>query len=124
MRCLLALTLILATAFEIGTAQQGAEQASPRFDPATLTTVVDVAYPLQSIASGTVVLEVSLDDAGKITDVRVVRGILSLTEPAERAARQWKFQPAKLDGKPVASKALWLFPSFHRTLDRVFNSRD
>ena len=104
MRCLLASTLILATALDIGTAQQRTEQASPRFDPPTVTAVVDVAYPLQSVASGTVVLEVSLDDAGKITDVHVVRGIPSLTEPAERSVRQWKFQPARLDGKPVASK--------------------
>ena len=73
MRCLLASTLILATALDIGTAQQRTEQASPRFDPPTVTAVVDVAYPLQSVASGTVVLEVSLDDAGKITDVRVDR---------------------------------------------------
>ena len=68
MRCLLASTLILATTLDIGTARQGAEQASPRFDPPTVTAVVDVAYPLQSVASGTVALEVSLDDAGRITD--------------------------------------------------------
>jgi len=59
---------------------------------------------LQSVASGTVVLEVALDEAGKISDVRVVRGIASLTEPAERSVRQWKFRPAKMDGKPLPSK--------------------
>jgi TonB family protein len=66
--------------------------------------VTAVIYPLNSVASGTVVLEVSLDGAGKITDIRVVRGIASLTEPAEDSVRQWTFQPAKLNGKPVRSK--------------------
>jgi TonB family protein len=50
------------------------------------------------------VLEVSLDDTGKIADVRVVRGIPALTQPAERSVQQWKFQPAKLEGKAVPSK--------------------
>ena len=64
---------------------------------------------LQSVVSGTVVLEVSLDDTAKITDIRVVRGIASLTEPAERSVRQWTFQSAKLDGKPVSSKVVVAF---------------
>lgn len=101
---------LLATAFFLGERTRdwrssARRQASPaRFDPPVVTTVVDVAYPLQSVASGTVVLEVSLDEFAKITDVRAVREIPSLTEPAERSVRQWKVQPAKLDGKPVASK--------------------
>lgn len=104
MRASLATVFILASALAIGAARQGDKQAPPCFDPPVVTTVVDVAYPLQSVASGTVVLEVSLDEFGKITEVRAVREIPSLTEPAERSVRQWKFQPAKLDGKPVASK--------------------
>jgi outer membrane biosynthesis protein TonB len=55
------------------------------------------------------VLEVSLDETGKITDIRVVRGIASLMEPADRSVRQWKFQAAKLDAKPVFSKIVVAF---------------
>jgi TonB family protein len=77
---------------------------SPRFDPPAVVSTVEAIYPLQSVTSGTVVLEVALDDAGNITDVRVVRGIPSLTESAERSIRQWKFRPAHLDGKSVDSK--------------------
>lgn len=104
MRTLLATAFFLVSAVAIGSARQRDKQAPPRFDPPVVTSVVDAAYPLQSVASGTVVLEVSLDDTGAISDVRVVRAIPSLTEPAERSVRQWRFQPAKLDGKPVASK--------------------
>jgi TonB family protein len=70
---------------------------------------VEAVYPLQSVATGTVVLEVSLDEVGKITDVRVVRGIASLTEPAEPSVRQWKFQPAEFDGEPASSKIVVAF---------------
>lgn len=104
MRIFLILSFILAIAAKIVIPQQRAQQPLPRFDPPTVTEVAEAVYPLQSVVSGTVVLEVSLDDKGKIADVRVVRGIPALTEPAERSLRQWKFQPAKLDGKPVASK--------------------
>jgi periplasmic protein TonB len=104
MRIFLIWAFMLVTATEIGIPQQRAEQALPPFDPPTVTKVAEAVYPLQSVVSGTVVLEVSLDDTGKIADVRVVRGIPVLTEPAERSVRQWKFQPAKLDGKAVASK--------------------
>lgn len=80
------------------------KQATPQFTPPAVVTAVDAFYPVQSIASGTVVLEASLDETGKITDVRVVRGIPSLTEVAEQSLRQWTFQPAKWNGKPVPSK--------------------
>ncbi len=104
MRTFLLSAFVLVIAVKIGVTHQQAEQAPPRFDPPTVVNVVNAVYPLQSVVSGTVVLEVSLDDTGKIAEVRVVRGIPALTESAERSVRQWKFQPAKLDGKAVASK--------------------
>jgi protein TonB len=109
MRTFLALICIFGFAIGAGAAQQGAKQALPRYEPPAVITAVEAVYPLQSVATGTVVLEVSLDEAGKITSIRVVRGIASLTEPAERSVRQWKFEPAKLDGKPVSSKIVVAF---------------
>ncbi len=109
MRTLLARICVLGIAAAIGAAQQGEKQARRRFDPPSVVTATEAVYPLQSVVSGTVVFEVSLDDAAKITDIRVVRGIPSLTEPAERSVRQWTFQAAKLDGKPVSSKIVVAF---------------
>ncbi len=83
------------------------EQKKPapvQFDPPTVVSSAEAIYPLQSIASGTVVLEVSLDESGAIADVRVVHGIASLTEPAECSIRQWKFEPARLNGETIRSK--------------------
>jgi TonB family protein len=77
---------------------------SMRFDAPSVISAAEAAYPLNSISSGTVVLEVTLESSGAISDVRVVRGIPSLTEAAERSIRQWKFRPAQLNGESVRSK--------------------
>jgi hypothetical protein len=75
MRTLLAWLCITGFAVGTCTAQQEAKQERCRFDPASVVTATQAVDPLQSVASGTVVLEVSLDDAAKIIDIRVVRRI-------------------------------------------------
>jgi TonB family protein len=47
---------------------------------------------------------VTLDESGSVRDVRVLRDIPSLTEPAKEAVRKWRFEPARLNGKPVESR--------------------
>jgi hypothetical protein len=68
--------------------QEKKKPVSPRFDPPAVVSTVEAIYPLTSVASGTVVLEVLLDDTDTITGIRIVRGIPSLTESAERSIRQ------------------------------------
>jgi TonB family protein len=103
MRSLLVFICFIGLVAGLGAAQEKKAESSP-YDPPAVVSTVEAIYPLQSIASGTVVLEISLGDKGEITAVRVVRGIPSLTEPAESSIQQWKFRPAHLDGKPVQSK--------------------
>jgi TonB family protein len=51
---------------------------------------------------GTCVLGLIVDAAGHPRDLRVVRGLgLGLDEKAIEAVRQWRFQPALKDGRPV-----------------------
>ena len=51
---------------------------------------------------GTCVLWLIVDSAGHPRDIRVVRGLgLGLDAKALEAVRQWRFQPALKDGKPV-----------------------
>jgi TonB family protein len=109
MRSVLIWIGILRLSVGLGAVQEKKTPESPRFDPPAVVSTVEAIYPLQSVASGTVVLEVALDDTGKITAVRVVRGIPSLTESAERSVRHWKFRPARLDGAPVNSKVVVAF---------------
>ena len=50
---------------------------------------------------GTVVLECTISPEGRVTAVRVVRGIPLLDEAAIAAVKQWVYTPTMLDGKAV-----------------------
>ena len=52
---------------------------------------------------GTVVLWVIVGPDGKPRDIKIQRSLgMGLDEKAIEAVRQWKFDPAKKDGQPVA----------------------
>jgi TonB family protein len=54
---------------------------------------------------GTVLLSLVVTPEGNTTDIKVTTGLGSgLDEKAIEAVRQWKFEPAAKDGKPVAVK--------------------
>lgn len=77
------------------------------FEVAELASAADdLRYPLQSIAVGTVVLEITVDEKGAVESVRAIREIPSLTEAAVESVRNWQFKPAILDGKPVRSRTV------------------
>jgi TonB family protein len=113
-----ALILIYGALLTISTSAfpQKRNQGTPHYEPPTVVSATEAAYPITSVMSGTVVLEAALDDRGSITSVRVVHGIPSLTEEAVRTLRQWKFQPARLNSHPIASKVpvgfVFVPPSF------------
>ncbi len=74
------------------------------FQPARAVSVSDLTIPVASLANGTVVLEVAVSKEGAVRDLRVRRDIPSETEEAIRSVRTWKFEPARFNGKAVASK--------------------
>jgi Ca-activated chloride channel family protein len=64
-------------------------------------------YPMMAKASGitgTVVIEVTIDERGNVSDVRVLSGHPMLQQAALAAARQAKFSPTILSGAPVRVK--------------------
>ena len=78
---------------------------------------VHVAYPvvfpdpavvrseLPAGLQGDVVVEVTIDAQGNVVETHVVQAIgHGIDEKIVSALRQWHFQPATLDGTPVASK--------------------
>lgn len=87
---------------------------------------VHVAYPvvfpdppvarsqLPPDLNGDAVIEVTIDAAGNVVETRIVRAIgHGIDEKIEATLRQWHYQPATLDGVPVASKhdVYFHFPS-------------
>jgi outer membrane biosynthesis protein TonB len=62
-----------------------------------------VSDSLLAAASDTVVLvQVALDESGKVTGTVPVRGDTLLFPAAEQAVRLWEFTPAIMDTAPVA----------------------
>ena len=52
-------------------------------------------------ASGTVTVEVLLDEEGKVVEARAVEGHPALRQSAVEAARRARFSPTILSGRPV-----------------------
>ena len=84
-------------------------------EPPVLLSKVDPRYPegaRRAGVEGTVILDVTVDAGGDVTDVAVLQGLpLGVSEAAVEAVRQWKYRPAQGPNGPVAS---------HKTLRIVF----
>jgi protein TonB len=85
-----------------------AEAAPGLIEPAVVATRVEPAYPeaaRRAGIEGTVELEVSIDAAGRVAEVEVLRGLpMGLSDAAVDAVRKWTWKPAKSPQGPVASR--------------------
>lgn len=93
-------------------AQSGDQQAQPPklirksgdvLQGSAIRRVEPVYPPLAKAAqiSGSVVVEVTIDEAGNVMNARAISGHPLLKDAAVTAARGWKFQPTRLSGTPV-----------------------
>jgi TonB family protein len=65
---------------------------------------VQPSYPAEALAQGVrgiVILDVVVSSLGKVESTSIVRSVPGLDEAAIAAARQWEYEPVKVDGKPV-----------------------
>ena len=61
-------------------------------------------YPAEAAAAGiqgNVLAEIVVNEAGLVSDAKVVRSIPMLDEAALQAVRNWRFEPAFVDGRAV-----------------------
>ncbi|HVE66419.1 MAG TPA: TonB family protein [Thermoanaerobaculia bacterium] len=76
--------------------------------PAVLVSKIEPEYPPQAIraqAEGSVILDVGIDETGRVTDVQVIRGLsYGLSEAAAAAVREWRYRPAEGPGGPIPSR--------------------
>ena len=71
-------------------------------------------YPEQALKQrirGLVVLEVLVSETGLPLTITVQKAARAdLTEAAQTAARQWRFEPARKNGRPVRTTTILRFP--------------
>jgi protein TonB len=61
-------------------------------------------YPSEALAAGiqgVVILEVTVNESGNVTNPRILRSIPLLDEAAIEAVRQWQFTPSMLNGQTI-----------------------
>ncbi|HEU5250909.1 MAG TPA: TonB family protein [Thermoanaerobaculia bacterium] len=77
-------------------------------EPAVVIEKIDPSYPeiaVRAQVEGSVVLDIGIDENGRVTDVQVTRGLpFGLSEAAADAVRQWKYRPARSAEGPIPSR--------------------
>jgi TonB family protein len=71
---------------------------------ARLIKSVSPLYPAIARSShimGDVLVDALIDTAGRVTTIKIVSGPVMLRQPAIQALREWKYEPAQLNGQPV-----------------------
>jgi TonB family protein len=72
---------------------------------ARLISSVSPAYPplARSIGlQGDITIDALIDSTGRVTTMKPLSGPVALQQAAMDALRQWKYEPARLDGQPVS----------------------
>jgi TonB family protein len=80
-----------------------AENHSPAITPPRALSV-DISYPEGASAAGTVILELTVDASGAVSDAQVVSGDEALRASALEQAGAFRFEPARRDGRAVAAR--------------------
>jgi len=92
--------VICLALFSLTLPARGQEPAC-HFQPPQVISTVEPTYPANSVAGGTVVLQVTVGSDGEIQNVRVLHQARGFTQQAIGAVRKWKFRAASFNGKPV-----------------------
>jgi TonB family protein len=103
---LLALVVTLGGASALAAQDEQPLQAGGEGVPVPKKTKhVQPVYPPEALAQGIrgiVILDIVIDARGKVASTSVLRSVPGLDEAAIAAARQWEYEPTKIDAKPVS----------------------
>lgn len=80
------------------------EGAAIDYVPPGIVSVAYPDYPVNTVAWGSVILQITLDSEGKIESTEVLHGMAPFTDLAIAALRNWRFRPATLHDKAVSSE--------------------
>ena len=79
------------------------------FTPPQISMASFAKYPANSVSMGTVVLDVTVNRTGNPSNIRVIRGVPTLTEQAVLAVKSWGFNAATIQGQPTAAQMVIAF---------------
>ena len=83
--------------------------SKPDYFPPGITTGDYPAYPVDAAYVGTVVVQAKLNAEGKVEDLQAVRAFNPFTQLALDGIKDWRFQPARLDGVRVSANIVIAF---------------
>lgn len=83
-----------------------AKSKAPVYTPPQLFTATFPPYPANGQGSGAVVLDVTVNSTGNITQVNPVRDVPTLTAAAVNAMKNWSFSAAIYGNAPITSKVI------------------
>jgi len=82
-----------------------AKRIEPGMTPPRPVTRVEPRYPMEAKVKGiygVVIIEATISEKGDVTEARILKDLPEgLGQAAADAVRQWKFEPAMQEGKPV-----------------------
>jgi TonB family protein len=81
-------------------------QTKSELIPAKAVKKAEPVYPAfarNAGISGSVVVEITIDEKGRVTKAEAIAGPLQLRQAAIDAAKRWEYQPATTDGRPMVS---------------------
>src|SRR5262245_1482152 len=76
------------------------------------TRKVQPAYPeiaRTASAKGAVLVQITINESGEVINAQIIRGHPMFNDVALQAAKQWRFKPAELSGKPVKAQGVLTF---------------
>lgn len=88
-------------------ASPSASNGAHQLQPARLISGPPPAYPAIALGArvgGAVVIDAAIDEEGRVTDMKVISGPSLLINAAMEALHRWKYEPARLNGRPIATR--------------------
>lgn len=76
------------------------------FEPARLESGPVEAIPIRTAAAGIVLAEVSLNERGGVTGIRMLQDVEPFTEVIQKSVQRWRFAPAREKGRMAATHVL------------------
>jgi hypothetical protein len=85
------------------------DSARGNYVPVGILSFAYPEYPVNSVVSGSVVVQLTIDGAGDVKGVEFLHSMENFNKFVSVALKQWRFQAATFNRKPITSKTVIAF---------------